>query len=97
WNKWPARLRGGDIRDGDFDESTKNYFLYSQWVVQEQLKSLSEKARSQGQMLYLDLPLGLHSDGYDIWRHREFFVPGVSGGAPPDLVFTKGQNWGFPP
>jgi 4-alpha-glucanotransferase len=97
WNKWPARLRNGDIRDGDCDESTKNYFLYSQWIVQEQLKSLSEKARRQGQMLYLDLPLGLHSDSYDIWRDRAFFVQGVSGGAPPDRISTKGQNWNFPP
>ena len=97
WNKWPARLRNGDIRDGDCDERSKNYFLYSQWVVQEQLKSLSEKARRQGQMLYLDLPLGLHSDSYDIWRDRALFVPGVSGGAPPDLISTKGQNWNFPP
>jgi 4-alpha-glucanotransferase len=97
WNKWPARLRNGEIRDGDYDESTKNCFLYSQWVVQEQLKALSEKARQQGQMLYLDLPLGLHPDGYDVWHDRTFFVHGVCGGAPPDLVFTKGQNWAFPP
>jgi 4-alpha-glucanotransferase len=97
WNKWPARLRGGDIRNGDYDEGTKNCFLYSQWVVQEQLKALSEKAGQQGQMLYLDLPLGLHPDGYDVWHDRSFFLHGVCGGAPPDLVFTKGQNWAFPP
>jgi 4-alpha-glucanotransferase len=97
WNAWPARLREGDIREGDYDETTKNYHLYSQWIVQEQIRLLSEKAASRGQLLYLDLPLGLHPDGFDIWRNRQFFVRGVAGGAPPDPVFTKGQNWGFPP
>jgi 4-alpha-glucanotransferase len=97
WNTWPARLRDGDIRPGDYDEETKNYHLYSQWIVQEQLQALSTKADRRGQMLYLDLPLGMHPDGYDIWHDRELFVRGVSGGAPPDLVFTKGQNWNFPP
>jgi 4-alpha-glucanotransferase len=36
-------------------------------------------------------------DGYDVWRNRNFFVEGVAGGAPPEPVFTKGQNWSFPP
>jgi 4-alpha-glucanotransferase len=97
WNAWPARLRDGKIEEGDYDEETKNYHLYSQWIVQQQLQSLSDKAATQGQMLYLDLPLGLHPDSYDVWRNREFFVRGVGGGAPPDPVFTQGQNWGFPP
>jgi len=97
WTAWPARLRDGDIREGDYDEATKNYHLYAQWIVQEQLRLISEKAGARGQLLYLDLPLGLHPDGYDIWRNRQFFVRGVAGGAPPDPVFTKGQNWGFPP
>ena len=97
WNAWPARLREGTILKSDYDEKTKNYHLYAQWMIQEQLEALSQKARQRGQMLYLDLPLGLHADGYDIWRYRDFFVRGVAGGAPPDPVFTKGQNWGFPP
>jgi len=97
WTAWPARLRDGDIREGDYDEATKNYHLYAQWTVQEQLRLISEKAGKRDQLLYLDLPLGLHPDGYDIWRNRQFFVRGVAGGAPPDPVFTKGQNWGFPP
>jgi 4-alpha-glucanotransferase len=97
WRDWPARLRDGSIRKGDYDEPAKNYHLYSQWIIQEQLQALSEGAAARGQFLYLDLPLGLSSAGYDIWRNRNFFVDGVSGGAPPDPVFTKGQNWGFPP
>jgi 4-alpha-glucanotransferase len=97
WREWPARLRDGTIQNGDYDEAAKNYHLYSQWIIQEQLRSVSERAQARGQFLYLDLPLGLHMDGYDIWRNREFFVEGVAGGAPPDPVFTKGQNWRFPP
>ena len=97
WNDWPARLRDGNVGKDDYDESTKNYHLYAQWTIQEQLRSVADKAGSRGQALYLDLPLGLHPDSYDIWRHRDLFVPGVAGGAPPDRVFTTGQNWRFPP
>jgi 4-alpha-glucanotransferase len=97
WQAWPARLRDGTIQEADYDEATKNYHLYAQWIVQEQLQALSDRLGARGQYLYLDLPLGLHSAGYDVWRDREFFVQGVSGGAPPDPVFTKGQNWGFLP
>jgi 4-alpha-glucanotransferase len=46
---------------------------------------------------YLDLPLGVHPHSYDIWRERGAFVLDASGGAPPDAVFTGGQDWGFPP
>jgi 4-alpha-glucanotransferase len=97
WRAWPARLRDGTIRATDYDAATKNYHLYAQWIIQEQLHALSQRAASRGQSLYLDLPLGLNGQGYDIWRNRDLFVNGVSGGAPPDPVFTKGQTWGFPP
>ncbi len=97
WTNWPAGLRNANLSRGDYDETTKNYHLYAQWIIQEQLGRLANKARTRGQVLYLDLPLGLHPDSYDVWRYREYFVPHVTGGAPPDPVFTKGQNWGFPP
>src|SRR5581483_5897392 len=32
-----------------------------------------------------------------VWRERELFALHASGGAPPDGLFVKGQNWGFPP
>ena len=97
WTAWPAGLQKGRLGRSDYDGSTKKYHLYAQWIIQEQLAMLADKARTRAQVLYLDLPLGLHRDSYDVWRYRKFFVPGVTGGAPPDPVFTRGQNWGFPP
>ena len=97
WTAWPAGLQKGRLGRSDYDESAKRYHLYAQWIIQEQLAMLADKARTRAQVLYLDLPLGLHRDSYDVWRYRKFFVPGVTGGAPPDPVFTRGQNWGFPP
>lgn len=97
WHAWPARLREGRIQRSDYDEAAKNYHLYAQWVIQDQLQALSQRAAARGQCLYLDVPLGLHGESYDIWRNRELFVEGVCAGAPPDPVFTKGQNWVFPP
>ena len=58
---------------------------------------MAEEARRAGPGLYLDLPLGVHAHGYDVWREREAFAVEASGGSPPDVVFTKGQDWGFPP
>jgi 4-alpha-glucanotransferase len=62
-----------------------------------QLRELSQTTSSQGTGIYLDLPVGVHPDGYDVWRRPELFAEGVCNGAPPDLLFKGGQNWGFPP
>lgn len=97
WPVWPQPLRDGVLKEGDYDEEARRYHLYVQWSAHEQLKALSEKVRQQGPGLYLDLPLGVHLYGYDVWRERDRFAIDVSGGAPPDAVFTQGQDWGFPP
>jgi len=97
WRFWPQPLREGTLTERDYDEESKRYHLYVQWLAHQQIESVSEEAREKGVQLYLDLPLGVHPDGYDVWREREIFMPDISAGAPPDAVFTKGQNWRFPP
>lgn len=97
WPAWPAPQRDGTLQPGDFDEEARRYHLYVQWLADEQLGTLAKEARAAGPGLYLDLPLGVHGDGYDVWRERGSFAIEASGGCPPDLVFPKGQNWGFPP
>jgi len=97
WPLWPDRLRDGRLEAGDYDEEAKRYHLYAQWLARTQLGALSDRAGEQGVRLALDLPLGVNRDGYDVWREREAFALEVSGGAPPDDFFPRGQNWGFPP
>lgn len=97
WLKWPERLREGTLKEGDYEPAAEHYHLYVQWLVQEQLQNLSALARLKGLTLYLDLPLGVHEGGYDVWRERGVFVREASSGAPPDELFGGGQDWQFPP
>jgi 4-alpha-glucanotransferase len=57
----------------------------------------AETAASLAMRSYLDLPVGVHPQGYDAWRYQQVFGQGLSVGAPPDLLATNGQNWGFQP
>jgi 4-alpha-glucanotransferase len=93
WRRWPAAPREGTLSAGDFDPDVQRYHMYVQWIAHEQMSALSQNSAG----LYLDLPLGVNPDGYDVWRERDSFVPGVAVGAPPDNLFLGGQNWGFPP
>jgi 4-alpha-glucanotransferase len=95
WPEWPQRLRDGNVNASDCCQQTKQYHMYVQWLAAEQLQAA---AKSEGHVgLYLDLPLGVNRNGYDVWRERDSFAVGVAGGCPPDIVFPDGQNWGFVP
>jgi 4-alpha-glucanotransferase len=97
WFRWPAVARDGTLNPGDYDEKNYLYHLYVQWQCDQQNSWLRDSAKKRGVRLYLDFPLGVNRDGYDVWRERELFALDASGGAPPDGLFLKGQNWGFPP
>jgi 4-alpha-glucanotransferase len=97
WPQWPDAQREGKLGRGDFNASARDYHLYAQWTASRQIRDLAAIAEKSGPGLYLDLPLGIHPHSYDTWRYRNLFPEHVSGGAPPDLVFTGGQDWGFPP
>jgi 4-alpha-glucanotransferase len=94
WPAWPPSMRDGRLAVSDYDAGSAAYHLFAQYVATRQLAGVQ---RRNGARLYLDLPLGVHPDGYDVWRERELFAVGVATGAPPDAFFTHGQNWGFAP
>jgi 4-alpha-glucanotransferase len=97
WRSWPQRLREGNLREGDYREEDRRYHLYVQWLAQQQVQALAQTAREKDLQFYLDLPVGVHPDGFDVWREQAIFAGEVSAGAPPDTVFTSGQDWEFPP
>lgn len=95
WRQWP-KLRTQDLPH-DVDQAEVRFHLTAQWMMERQLGRLARKVSARGQLLALDLPMGSHPDGFDVWQHQDLFVAGTSVGAPPDSFFTKGQDWGFPP
>ena len=97
WRAWPERQRRGSLLPSDYDAETADYYAYAQTQAGEQIARVSRAARERGARLYVDLPVGVHPDGYDAWRYQDQFVEGMSVGAPPDLLAPGGQDWGFAP
>jgi 4-alpha-glucanotransferase len=96
WPTWPQRLRNGEVKPSDWDVASERYHEYAQWLAEEQLERISSATDGKAG-LYLDFPLGVHPDSYDVWIQKERFALQASTGAPPDTLFRKGQNWAFPP
>jgi 4-alpha-glucanotransferase len=95
WPDWPARQRGGRLSPRDVEPVAERLHRYVQFVADEQLGAIGKTAPGRG--LFLDLPLGVNAVSYDTWRFRDVFAWGVTGGAPADTFFPRGQSWGFPP
>jgi 4-alpha-glucanotransferase len=88
---------GADVQRIAADDPVARYHAYVQWVAAEQLQNLQAGLAERRQMLYLDLPLGCHRDGFDVYEHPELFVTDARIGAPPDEFNPGGQDWGAPP
>jgi 4-alpha-glucanotransferase len=101
WRDWPAELRDGTRFASSRDEALAmgadaarvDTHLVAQWLMQSQLQQLQGGDVS----LYLDLPVGVNCDSYEVWRWRNLFLTELAAGAPPDALFLGGQNWGLPP
>ena len=61
--------------------------------MEEQLAAIRPAGKPA---LYLDVPLGVHPDGYDAWREGALFLRKIDTGAPPDAFQPRGQTWGLP-
>lgn len=80
----------GGLAGGLPDGEEARYHLYAQWIADEQLQAA-------GNRLFLDLPVGVHPEGFDTRFEPDAFARDAEGGAPPDLFFETGQNWAFHP
>ncbi len=97
WREWPSAACAGDLCAVNFNGEQVRFHEFQQWLAHEQMSRCLDGAAARGVGLYLDLPVGVHPDGYDTWRYPDSFVEHLSTGAPPDIVFTGGQRWGSPP
>lgn len=101
WASWGAPWREGtplvETRSQAIglgaDGARLTTHVVAQWAMQQQLEALGAGSVE----LYLDLPVGVNCDAYEVWRHRNLFLTELAAGAPPDALFLGGQNWGLPP
>ncbi|HEY7247230.1 MAG TPA: 4-alpha-glucanotransferase [Xanthobacteraceae bacterium] len=101
WWEWPQELREGtaealaSLRES---EPTRiGFFEFVQWVAHEQLAACRLRAHARGMPigLYLDIAVGVRSDGFDAWCDQDVVLRGLAVGAPPDALNSLGQNWGL--
>ena len=71
WPHWQSPSRDGVLTPADYDERARLYHLYVQWQCAEQTRAIGAKAKALGTPLYLDFPLGVNRDGYDVWREQQ--------------------------
>lgn len=102
WWDWPeewqhpddaacARLRAGP------DADAIAFVEFTQWVADRQLRNCRDRADKRGMSvgLYLDVAVGVQSDGFDAWNEQIAISRHLAVGAPPDPLNTAGQNWGL--
>ena len=97
FRQWPSVAKSGLLRWNDVDPTLVRYHLFAQWIIDGQMTELSQRLSQRGQTLQLDIPIGVHPDGYDVWKHPSEYVANMSIGAPADDLTTEGQTWGAPP
>ncbi len=68
-----------------------------QWQLFEQFVNVKTYAQKHGVFLMGDLPFLVSRDSADVWAHQDYFKLDLASGAPPDMLYAKGQRWGMPP
>jgi 4-alpha-glucanotransferase len=101
WRAWPrhgasapklATTRDDALATGA-EPARIDAHVVAQWAMARQLTALGDRPVQ----LYLDLPVGVSCDAYEVWRWRDQFLLDAAAGAPPDPLFLGGQDWGLPP
>ena len=102
WWEWPEEwqrpddAKCADLRAGH-DKREIEFVEFVQWTADRQLRSCKALADSLGMKvgLYLDVAVGVQSNGFDAWNEQEAISRHLAVGAPPDPLNVLGQNWGL--
>lgn len=102
WWEWPVEWRQPDeakcaeLRNGP-DKHEVEFVEFVQWTADAQLHAAKELASQLGMRvgLYLDVAVGVQSNGFDAWNEQIAISRHLAVGAPPDVLNTIGQDWGL--
>ena len=101
WEGWSHDLKHREEATLDaFRETYRQNILFHQWLqwqLFEQFRAAKSYAQKNNVLLMGDIPFLVSRDSADVWSHQDCFKLDLSSGAPPDLLYSKGQRWGMPP
>ncbi len=101
WEAWPDTYRDREKKALDALEQKEQKALrfqkWLQWQLHHQFVDTHKALSDKGILLMGDIPFLVSRDSADVWAQRKNFKLEFSSGAPPDLYFTHGQEWGMPP
>lgn len=101
WEEWRQDLK--EKEEGAITLIKQSYqkdiefHKWLQWQLYEQFIDVKEYATELDVLLMGDLPFLVSRDSADVWSHQSYFKLGLAAGAPPDMLYSKGQRWGMPP
>jgi 4-alpha-glucanotransferase len=101
WRTWTESLR--DPRGAAVEEFARHhpvevgFHAFLQWQAARGLSGAQHAARAAGMPVGLitDLAVGADNDGSQAWSRQAEIINGLSVGAPPDVLNTRGQSWGL--
>ncbi|RJF95336.1 4-alpha-glucanotransferase [Noviherbaspirillum saxi] len=101
WQNWPEGLR--NPRAADVEKFARQhaddigFHEFLQWQAARGLQGAQKAARAAGMPIGLiaDLAVGADNGGSQAWSRQTEIINGLSVGAPPDLLNTRGQSWGL--
>jgi 4-alpha-glucanotransferase len=102
WWDWPDEWQHADdarlaqLRDSE-DGREIAFVEYVQWCADQQLAECQALTDRLGMRvgLYLDVAVGVQTDGFDAWNEQVAISRHLGVGAPPDPLNSAGQNWGL--
>jgi 4-alpha-glucanotransferase len=102
WWEWPVEWQQPDeakcaeLRNGP-DKHEVEFVEFVQWTADSQLQAAKALSVRLGMRvgLYLDVAVGVQSNGFDAWNEQTAISRHLAVGAPPDVLNTAGQDWGL--
>lgn len=101
WRRWPAAYRDpASAACAAFAARHAEevaFHAYAQFRAEHSLAEAQAAARAGGMAIGLitDLAVGCDPAGAEAWAAPQRLLPGLTIGAPPDLVNDRGQGWGL--
>lgn len=101
WRTWPEGLRDPASPDvaafARAHAAEVDFHAFAQFLADRSLAAAQAATREAGMGIGLiaDLAVGVDSGGSQCWSRQTEMLPGMTIGAPPDLLSRDGQSWGL--